>query len=137
MAFQITLVLSQQDATAEGQSIDYLDPNRFPDWIDRYKIQMRCRGFRHSRMSTCYNFVTIDYQENFRFLAATDKPILLLWCEHDVTLPFIESRVVAEIMGAELNPVAQAAHLPHLGQPQIVSPIIVKFFLPKTLESVD
>ncbi|MCH8122494.1 MAG: hypothetical protein IH853_05170 [Bacteroidetes bacterium] len=54
-----------------------------------------------------------------------------------MTLPFIESRVVAEITGAEFNPVAQAAHLLHLEQPQIVSPIIVKFFLPKTLESVD
>ena len=81
--------------------------------------------------------MTIDHQENFRFLATADKPILLLRGEHDVTLPFIESRVVVEITGAEFNPVAQAAHLLHLEQSQIVSPIIVKFFLPKSLESVN
>ncbi len=130
-------VLSQQDATAESQVVDFIEPENFPDWIDRYKIQMRFKGFRHSRISTFYHFTTIDHQENFRFLGQSGIPMLLLWGKQDVTVPFVESRVVADLTGAEFYPVAGAAHLPHLEQPEIVNPIIVEFFSRQELESED
>ena len=36
---------------AKGQLDDFLYPEKFPDWPDRYRVQMQYRGFRRSRLS--------------------------------------------------------------------------------------
>ncbi len=37
---------------ADGQLSDFLEPARWPDWPDRYRVQMRYRGFGRALLST-------------------------------------------------------------------------------------
>jgi pimeloyl-ACP methyl ester carboxylesterase len=40
-----------EDAWADGQLDDFLYPEKFPDWPDRYRVQLQYKGFRRARLS--------------------------------------------------------------------------------------
>lgn len=55
---------------AEGQRSDFVHPERFPDWADRYREQMRYRGFQRALVSTRHHFFPEDHLANYRRVAA-------------------------------------------------------------------
>ncbi len=123
----LLFVLSGQDAAADGQLVDFHEPEKFPDWVARYKVQMQYEGFRRARISSFFHFLPMDHMANFRALGLTEIPMFLVWGKHDVTIPFAESRVVRDATKADFLVVDSAAHLPHLEQPDIVNPAIIEF----------
>ena len=46
----ITAVVDER-TWAQEQLGDFAHPERFPDWPDRYRVQMQYRGFRRARQS--------------------------------------------------------------------------------------
>ena len=112
---------------AQSQIGDFYDTDRFYYWQELYEEQMMFKGFGRALLSTMRHFSSKDPTPDYDALANLDKPVLLIWGEHDRTVPVQEAGPLRQRLGAELFIVPNAGHLPHYEQPRIVSPKIVEF----------
>ena len=113
---------------AEGQSGDFHEPARFPDWADRYRVQMRYRGFGRALRSTITALAAADVPEVYRRVGRQQTPVLLVWGREDRVVPFALSDSVRRwIPRAEFRPVQGAGHLPQFERAAVVNPIVVAF----------
>jgi len=112
---------------ASGQLTDFKYPEKFPGWIDRYKVQMQYKGFRHALLSTRNNFPKDTIISNYRQLGQLQKNVLLIWGKDDKTVPFSFSDSVRKIVPVDFFPVDDAGHLPHLEKPGPVNQKIISF----------
>jgi pimeloyl-ACP methyl ester carboxylesterase len=113
---------------AEGQFGDLLRPARFPDWADRYRTQMRYRGFGRALLSTRRNIVGTSMDSVYQAVAATGVPTMILWGIADQTVPFETSTSVRHaIPKAEFHAIEGAAHLPILEQAPRTDSLILAF----------
>ena len=112
----------------ENQMADFDHPERFPDWSDRYRPQMRFKGFRAALLSTIRNYIPADWSKEYACVGAGTAPVLLVWGKDDRDVPFDTSREVrAAIPRAQFLPVDDAAHVPFLEHPEIVHPAFLDF----------
>jgi pimeloyl-ACP methyl ester carboxylesterase len=114
------------DEQANGQLTDFKYPQRHPDWVKKYLVQMQYKGFRNALASTRYNYVYNGRERN-TCLNSTGKPVLLIWGKEDHTVPFTYSDSVRSVLKCDFFPVDDAAHLPYLDQPDKVNAKILTF----------
>ena len=114
---------------AVGQLDDFLHPQRYPDWADRYRVQQRFEGTRESLRRSRAAIALAPHQgAQLRRLGAGALPVLVVWGREDRVAPFESSReLLAAIPRATFVPVDSAAHLPHLERPRVVLPAVVGF----------
>ncbi len=113
---------------ADGQLGDFLHPERFPDWPERYRPQMRYRGFRRARLSDVRSNVDVDQRDQLQKVGEYPRPVLVIWGRQDPNVPFELSASLMSVMpSARLVAVDQAGHLPQWEQPSIVQPAIISF----------
>lgn len=112
---------------AEGQLADFLYPEDYPDWADRYRVQMQYQGFRQAIVSTIYHFLPEDHLANFARLVETDIRLKLIWGMQDRVLDISGAETLQAILDLEFMPVDEAGHLPHIEQSEQVNPAIVEF----------
>jgi pimeloyl-ACP methyl ester carboxylesterase len=115
----------QKQAGSQLNDVKY--PDRFPGWVDKYKVQMQYKGFRHALISTrkhCYGDITAL---NYTRLGKLKKKILLIWGKEDQTIPFHFSDSVRKRVEVDFFPVDDARHLPHLEKPALVNQKIISF----------
>ena len=112
---------------ASGQLEDFKYPEKFPDWVDRYKVQMQYKGFRHALISTRNNYSQDSIVSNYHKLGDLHKKILLIWGKEDRTVLFHYSDSLRKILPADFFPVDDAGHLPHLEKPFLVNQKIISF----------
>ncbi|MBK7906706.1 MAG: alpha/beta hydrolase [Gemmatimonadetes bacterium] len=111
--FQVTAV----PGMADGQASDFLHPERFPGWVDRYRPQMRYRGFGRALLRSRLTLVDADFAALHGRIAAQGTPVMLAWGKQDATLPFAQSEIVrGRIPALEFVPIDSSGHLPHLEQ---------------------
>jgi pimeloyl-ACP methyl ester carboxylesterase len=112
----------------EGQASDFIDASRFPDWADRYRTQMRFRGFGRALRSTQLERRGLDTDTLYRRVAAGGFPVLLIWGVKDATVPFERNALVRKaIPAAEFHAIEGAAHLPILEQAAVTDSIVLEF----------
>jgi pimeloyl-ACP methyl ester carboxylesterase len=113
---------------AEGQLSDLVQPSRFPDWADRYRPQMRFRGFGRALLSTRRETAGMNTDTLYARVARTGVPVLLLWGTADKTVPFARSSSVRRaIPSAEFHAIDGAAHLPILERAPVVDSLMLAF----------
>lgn len=113
---------------ADGQASDFLHPERFPDWADRYRVQMRYRGFARALHRSRHELQFVEFPTLHAELAATGTPLLLVWGREDRTVPFAYADTVrSRIPHLELVAVDSAGHLPHMEQPAVVRAAMLAF----------
>jgi pimeloyl-ACP methyl ester carboxylesterase len=113
---------------AEGQLGDFLYPERFPDWPERYRVQMQYRGFRRARLSDLAANAELDQRDEVTRVGRVRRPVLVIWGKQDPNVPFEFSEALMQQMPyARLLAVDEAGHLPQWEQPEIVQPAIVSF----------
>ncbi len=113
---------------AEGQFGDLLHPDRFPDWANRYRVQMQFRGFGRALLSTRRSIAGTSMDSVYRAVGATGVPTLLLWGVADRTVPFEANVSVRRaIPRAEFHAIEGAAHLPILEQAPRTDSLILAF----------
>ena len=102
---------------ADNQATDFLHPERFPGWADRYRAQMRYRGFGRALLRSRNTLAATDFDGLFQSVAATGVPVLLVWGKQDPTVPLANAEIVRRAIPAlEFFPVDSSGHLPHLEQ---------------------
>lgn len=115
-------------AMAAGQASDFLHPERFPDWADRYRPQMRFKGFGHALLSTRRAEAGLPMDSVYRTVARGGMPVMLLWGTSDHTVPFARNASVrAAIPAAEFHAIDGAAHLPILEQAARTDSLLLRF----------
>jgi pimeloyl-ACP methyl ester carboxylesterase len=113
---------------ADTQLDDFLYPERFPDWPDRYKVQMQYRGFRRAQRSTAVANAHVDQAPQLKRVGEHSRPVLVFWGTEDHSVPFEFSASLLEAMPrARLVPVSAAGHLPQWEQPGVVHPALIEF----------
>lgn len=112
---------------ANDQLKDFKYPDKFIGWVDKYKVQMQYKGFRHALISTRKHFFGTMFIANYKRLGSLNKKVLLIWGKDDVTVPFHFSDSIRKIVPVEFFPVDDARHLPHLEKPVLVNQKIISF----------
>jgi pimeloyl-ACP methyl ester carboxylesterase len=112
----------------EEQLGDFLHPEHFPDWADRYRVQMQYRGFRRARLSELMANASVDQQEELARVGKHERPVLVVWGKQDSVVPIEQSAMLLDVMPrARLLAVDESGHLPQLEQPAIVNAALVDF----------
>ncbi len=115
------------DAMAGGQLDDFKYPEMFPDWVHKYKTQMKFKGFRNSLVSTIKNYPSDSIVANYVKLESLHKKVLLIWGKEDQTVTFDFSDSLKQKLSVDFLAVDDARHLPHLEKPLLVNPKIISF----------
>ena len=113
---------------AKGQLDDFVHPERYPDWVSRYEVQMQYKGFRRSIMETRRGDVLQRPARSFTTLMRSPIPILLIWGKSDRTVPLSQSDSVrAALPRAAFHVIDDAGHLPNIEQAATVDSLMVHF----------
>jgi pimeloyl-ACP methyl ester carboxylesterase len=114
---------------AAGQPSDFVDPSKFPDWIDRYKPQMRYKGFGWALLSSRIERRGMSMDTVYKRVAAAGIPVMLLWGKEDHTVPFGQSAGVRAAMPeAEFHPIDGVGHLPILEKAALTDSLFLQFY---------
>lgn len=109
--------VTRAPGAADGQPSDFLHPEGFPDWVSRYRPQMRFRGFGRALRRTVIAGAATDIDSLYDAVGATGVPTLLVWGRQDTTTPISAAgALMPRIPGIEYFPVDSAGHLPALEQ---------------------
>ena len=114
------------DERATGQLADFKYPDRHPDWVNKYRVQMQYKGFRNALISTMYNYNYNGRAAN-TCLNSTHKQVLLIWGKEDHTVPFTFSDSIRSVLKVDFFPVDDAGHLPYIEQADKVNAKIAEF----------
>jgi pimeloyl-ACP methyl ester carboxylesterase len=93
-----------------------------------YIVQMKYKGFKRAILSTIRNNMLGSFREVYEQIGKMDKPVLLLWGEHDHTVPFRHSNTLRTVIpDMEFHAIENCGHIPHYEKPDQVNPILLKF----------
>lgn len=113
---------------ADNQTSDFLHPERFPDWADRYRPQMRYKGFGRALLSSAVTLSKTDFNSLYAGIARAGVPLMLIWGKQDSTVSVRLSNVVRRNNpGVAFFPVDSSGHLPHLEQAALVNARLLAF----------
>jgi pimeloyl-ACP methyl ester carboxylesterase len=122
------MTVSTAPSLPRSQLADFYNPSRFPDWPDKYRVQMQYKGFRRALLSTLRHFAARDVEGEFARVGKSGRPVLVVWGEADATVPVaVTKEILKAIPHAELHVIEEAAHLPHYERPEVVNPILIEF----------
>jgi len=111
-----------------SQADDFYRPERFPDWEERYRLQLEFVGFKRAILSTIRNMVDMQPLEEYRMLGKRGLPVMLLRGQEDETISVEHIELVrGAIPQAEFHSIPEAGHLPHFEQPGEVNALLVNF----------
>lgn len=114
---------------ADNQASDFLHPEQFPGWADRYRPQMRFRGFGRALLKSRLALGTADFPAIYAKVSQWGTPVLLVWGKQDPTLPIADAEnVTRAIPTVEFFAVDSAGHLPHLEQAAAFNARLFAFF---------
>ncbi len=113
---------------ADGQASDFVHPERWPDWADRYRVQVQYRGFGESIRRTSIAMQTLRYDSVYASAAVAAKPTLLIWGEQDQTVTIDKADGVRRaIPQTEFHAIPNAGHLPHIERADVVRPLLERW----------
>ncbi len=131
---ELLLGLAGDDTLLKGIASDFYDPALIEAFIERYRPQMKIRGFKRAILSTLRENMLGSFLEIYQRVGALNKPTLIFWGRHDTTVPFEHSELVRAAMPhAEFHAVENVGHIPHYEKPGEVNPILLEFLNKKSL----
>jgi pimeloyl-ACP methyl ester carboxylesterase len=113
---------------AEGQASDFVHPEGWPDWADKYRVQMQYTGFGRALRATILANRTVNLDSLYATTGKAGKPTLLIWGTEDKTVPIKNADQVRKgIPQSEWHPISNAGHLPHMEQAKLVDSLVLDF----------
>jgi len=111
-----------------SQADDFYKPERFPDWEEKYRLQLEFSGFKRAILSTIRKMVDMQPLEEYRMLGGRDLPMMLLRGREDKTISTVDiERVRGAFPQAEFHLIPEAGHLPQYEQPEEVGALLINF----------
>ena len=113
---------------ADGQLTDFVEPAKWPDWTNRYRVQMEFRGFGRALLSTLNEAKDVSLDSVYARVGAARIPTLLIWGTEDSTVSIRHADGVRNaIPQAQFHPIERAGHLPHMERTDVVNPLLIEF----------
>lgn len=113
---------------AGSQRGDFLHPEKFPDWVSRYEVQTRYKGFRRGRMAAAEASGKADLWRVLMEVGKNPRPVLVIWGKQDKTVPFtVSTLLMSQLPHGKLVAVDSAGHLPHWEQPAVTHAALFEF----------
>lgn len=123
---------------ADGQASDFVEPAKWPDWADSYRVQVGYRGFGRALLRTLQATAGVSYDSIYATVGAARTPTLLIWGKEDQTVPIVYADSVrAAIPQAQFHAIDQAGHLPHMERTDVVNPLLLGFLRATTPPAAD
>lgn len=110
-------------AMPASQFEDFVSPGRYPDWADRFRVQMRYAGFRRAILATARGFIQSDPLKDFTRVGESENATLLLWGDSDAMFPLSQADRVRSALGpnAEFQLIEDAGHALHYERAEAVN----------------
>jgi pimeloyl-ACP methyl ester carboxylesterase len=113
---------------ASNQPGDFYLPEKFPGYPGQFLPQMQYQGFKRAILSTLRLGPLGELTETYRRVAATGRPVLLVWGKQDKVVPFKLNEKARQIIPqAEFHAIDQAGHIAHYERPEVVNPLLIAF----------
>jgi pimeloyl-ACP methyl ester carboxylesterase len=105
---------------ADNQSSDFLHPEQFPGWADRYRPQMEFYGFGRALYRSRMSLSKENLDAIYANIAKAGTPVHLVWGKQDPVIPVAQAaRIRQAIPTLEYREIDQSGHLPHMEQTAI------------------
>lgn len=106
----------------------FVDIDRGADVQAAFEAQLEVEGTKRSVLSTMRHMPINDYRDGYRTLGAAATPVLIVWGRADRTFPFSHNEEAVTLMPrATLAVIEDAAHLPHVEQPDAFARAVIPF----------
>jgi pimeloyl-ACP methyl ester carboxylesterase len=113
---------------ADNQATDFLHPEQFPGWADRYRPQMAFHGFGRALYRSRMQLAQVDFDAMYATIAKAGLPVQLIWGKQDPTIPVAQSAHIRRaIPAAEYVEIDQSGHLPQMEQTAIFNQRMLAF----------
>lgn len=114
---------------ATGQMDDFLRPENYPDWVDRYRVTQKFRGTRAAlRRSQLGIAAGPDQRPMLTRIAERKTPVLILWGREDMIVSAEETESLRlALPHSTFVTVDSAGHLPHIEQAAVVAREVLAF----------
>jgi pimeloyl-ACP methyl ester carboxylesterase len=107
---------------------DFYDPTLVEQFINRYRPQMKIKGFKRALLSSIRNGMLDSFHETYLRVGKLKKPTLLFWGQKDNTVPFEHSAVItAALPQTEFHVIEGVGHIPHYEKPAEFNSILLHF----------
>jgi pimeloyl-ACP methyl ester carboxylesterase len=121
-------MLFDEEGWATSQLDDFFEPEKFPDWPNRYREQMSLRGFRHARFRVVTSSLDLDQRPQLAKVGTHARPVLVICGKQDKSVSFSSCERLLNVMPqARLLGVDRAGHLPMWEQPALVHEQLIEF----------
>ncbi|MEJ5239690.1 MAG: alpha/beta hydrolase [Anaerolineales bacterium] len=128
---ELALALSGGERLVRGAAADFFDPQLVQAFQERYRQQMRYRGFLRALLSTLRSGMLGDFSDLYRQVGALQLPVLILWGREDTTVPYDHATALQQLIPqARLVTVENCGHIPHYEKPHEVNPVLIEFLRP-------
>jgi len=113
----------------QSQPKDFYEPERFPEWEERYMDQLQYKGFKYAILSTIRNLVKMEPLVEYEKLSELGIPTLLIWGEEDKSVSY---EAIVKLMQAipemETMFVKEVGHIPHYEKAEVVNQKLIEFY---------
>lgn len=114
---------------ARSQCGDFVHSEKYPDWPEKYKVQMQYKGFRRAILSTIRHIAKADTLYEYQLVGEKGIPTLIFYGKEDQTIPAEDITTLRKLIpGHKFHAIDNAAHIPHYEQAQVVNPILIDYF---------
>ncbi len=111
--FQATAVPTM----ADNQSSDFLHPEQFPGWAERYRPQMQFYGFGRALYRSRLSLSRENFDAIYASIATAGTPVHLIWGKQDPVIPVAQAaRIRTAIPAVTYTEIDQSGHLPQMEQ---------------------
>ncbi len=113
-------------ALPRSQPGDFFEPERFPEWVSKFRAQLKYKGFSRAILSTIRNLKELNLESGYRALGKSKLPVLGIWGEHDRTISREDMKTLENLIPQmDLHVIKNAGHIPHYEQPDKVNSILI------------
>ena len=110
------------------QGSDFSQPERFPDWEERYRVQFQYHGIGRALLSTIRNLVDLNAELEYQKLNESELPVLLIWGKDDQTITWENMQVLQGLLpDMQVQILEKGGHIVHYEFPEIVNHILLEY----------
>jgi len=110
------------------QSSDFVDPEKYPEWEAKYRVQMQFKGTGRALLSTIRELVKLNPEMEYQALQGTGLPVMLIWGDADQTIGPEQIDVLQQILPEmEIRIIEDYGHLVHYESSAKVNSELIEF----------
>lgn len=111
-----------------GTKRGFVKPEALTGYQEKFRVQMRYRGYKRSVLSTLRYMQMDKLSESYEHVGKQGRPVLLIWGRRDRVLPFSHSERVKEtIPHVQFHAIDDGGHQSNYENYEIVNPILIRF----------